>query len=1255
MSIRTTLALVGCFALLVLISACADYKIHIAESERTWRDSFPDPDGVLDHTVFLVGDAGYSPPDDMAPALKLLRHQLKSAPENGTVVFLGDNIYPHGLYPEESSLRSRSQHMLDAQIDAVKDYPGNIFFIPGNHDWSQDNAVDGVERQEDYVQSRLEREHDVFIPDNGCSGPEVEDLTDDLALLAFDSNWYVSNWETKPKINGKCEIKSRQLFEMEFKDAVAKNKDKRLLIVQHHPYYSNGTHGGRFSSRQHLFPLTDLDPRYKVPLPILGSLGAFFRGAIGSRQDIAHPVFKDLRSAVLAHTAGFDNIVFASGHEHSLQLFVKEGHPFIISGSGSKESPTSGGRGLLYGYGRNGYAKLEYYESGEVWMEFWIPGEEKPIDGELVYRKRLLGKVKSDEELIPDEFPELAQYQGTINTSILGEREDISKGFGFFWGTHHRDLYFEKFDIPVLRLDTLNGGMTPYRRGGGFQTNSLRMRDAEGREYTMRSLKKDASRLVPATFSSDLVERIASEQLTAAHPFAAFVIPQLADAAGVYHTNPKLYYVPKQPALGVYNEFFGNELYLLEERPDEDWSSNPNFGNSDKIISTSDMLEKLADDGDDIIVDEELYVRSRLFDYVIGDWDRHGDQWRFGKTEKDENGEMVYIPIPRDRDQPFSRYDGFIPRILQRTDPFFRQTRSYDGEVPNVKWFNFHAQYIDRRFANQADRDMWIAQAEYIQQNLTDEAIERALRTWPDKVYERDGEEVAAFMRSRRDKLLEYANQYYDVLSETVSVVGTNKRDYFLIRRIDDERTQVQAFRMNKEGELKEKFYDRVFDHDVTREVRVYGLRKDDQFLVQGEVDKSILVRLIGGLGNDVFVDDSKVRGGTKRTKVYDSEEGNFLSLGSEGKDKTTDTRERNTYVYRDFSYDYSLLWPVLAFNPDDGVFLGAHYQLKDFGFKKYPYRAQHDIEASFAVASRAFNFGYRGDFIDVLGKGDLLVDADVMLPQFVQNYWGIGNNTENEFAGDRDNFDFNRVRMRQGNLYLAYKQGFRANTSYFSIGPRFQGVEVERDNDRFIAESDVTQLTGTDVFDPQFFGGVEGQIFIKSVDRPFNPSKGIELKLHTGWRANLQEFENNNGYFEGYFTAYQPLAKDDQLVLAMKVGGARLIGDYEFYHAAFIGGNNSIRGLRQDRFAGRSSVYHMTDLRYKLGTVRTKYFPFGIGVVGGFDYGRVWSDEPEDGTIHYSYGGGLFISPLDFFTVNIGAHQSDELLRFVISAGMVF
>ena len=52
----------------------------------------------------------------------------------------------------------------------------------------------------------------------------------------------------------------------------------------------------------------------------------------------------------------------------------------------------------------------------------------------------------------------------------------------------------------------------------------------------------------------------------------------MAEAVGVNYANPILYYVPKQPTLGEFNEDYGDALYLIEERPDDkEWKRSRQF------------------------------------------------------------------------------------------------------------------------------------------------------------------------------------------------------------------------------------------------------------------------------------------------------------------------------------------------------------------------------------------------------------------------------------------------------------------------------------------------------------------------------------------------------------------------------------------------------------------------------------------------------------------------------------------------------
>src|SRR5687768_4752105 len=160
-------------------------------------------------------------------------------------------------------------------------------------------------------------------------------------------------------------------------------------------------------------------------------------------------------------------------------------------------------------------------------------------------------------------------------TVIAGEQYGTSSFHQWKWGRHYRKEWITPVQIPILNLDTVSGGLTPYTAGGGRQSKSLRLKDAQGREYVLRSIDKTFTGALPEIYHNTFIEKIANDQVSIAHPYAAVTIPIMAEAAKIYHTKPIIRWVPQQKALDSFNKDFGNNLYLLEQRPDENWETAP--------------------------------------------------------------------------------------------------------------------------------------------------------------------------------------------------------------------------------------------------------------------------------------------------------------------------------------------------------------------------------------------------------------------------------------------------------------------------------------------------------------------------------------------------------------------------------------------------------------------------------------------------------------------------------------------------------
>lgn len=1240
------------FVLLVagFLSSCANYKLNYAAADKNWDQQLPDTTLKRTHTIYLVGDAGYLPHTGVNPVLTYLQSHLPGADASTTVLFLGDNIYPKGM-PEPSSgeKREAAERSIRAQMDAVADFKGKVIFIAGNHDWA--SGLAGRRRQEQYVEEYLNSKkgmqdeeekgwNNYFLPDEGCPGPEVVEVDDQLVLILIDSQWWLADWDRQPGIHEGCEIKSRGHFVFEIENVLRKYRHKNVVVALHHPPYTNGSHGGKFHIKQHFFPLTDLDPKLYIPLPVLGSLAAGLRAYVGSRQDMANGEYKALMHALLKGAKKNGRYIFVSGHEHALQYLENDDQAFVVSGSGSKVSPVSLGKGARFAYGAPGYSTLEFYENGEAWARFWTPDAGGKSTRE-VYRVKIKAPADDPETPVKTGNFEFIQIPDSVEKPVIKDRiKPVGALHKLVLGDHYRDVYMGSYRFPALDLATCRGGLKPTKQGGGNQTNSLRLEDAEGREYVLRDLTKDVSRLLPFPLNKMTAARgIVIDNFLSTHPFAPLAIPVLAEAIQVYHGNPQICYVPKQPALGDFNANFGGSVYLFEERPAGNWNGSGVFGNSEKIVSTQDLLEKMQKNNNHKI-DQRWALRSRLFDLLIGDWDRHDDQWRWARFEDAKR--RYYRPVPRDRDQAFSRYDGLVVFLARQTMPFLRQMRVYGPEIASMKWSTWSARFFDPSFLNEMDWPDWESEALFIRQNLTDSIIDAAFATWPRQAQDLSASPIKSALRQRRDDMVDIARRRYLLLAKEVDVYGSDERELFEIDRETYKQVRVRVFELSKKGEKKEKLYERVFDSKITRMLNIYGLGGDDEFRVRGSVNHSIPVRLIGGQGRDVFSDSSTVVSASKSTFVFDDKGDNVVQRGTQTRDARTKRRIYNIYDHRaaHYEYDYLVPLPLLGQNPDDGFFVGFNITHTSYKFKKDPFHAQHNVAGRFAFATRAWFIRYEGDYLNAFGKWDFLLESQFSGPSYAFNYFGFGNDAKADF--EQYDIDFYRVRQSMLRFFPALKKRFAGESGQFFFGPWLEMRKLEATPGRYI----VGENAGIDPadFERQFFGGARIGLRFNSLDNWLAPRKGVVFNTTLGY---LNDFTNNRYRFAALSSElayYRPLVRDEGLILVIRSGVQHNIGNnFAFYHGANLGGRETLRGYRGERFYGKTAFWQNFDLRARLLSSYNRILPLTLGVFCGFDHGRVWVDDDSSENWKYDYGGGLWIAPLDGLTFYVGVFQPKE------------
>lgn len=443
--------------------------------------------------------------------------------------------------------------------------------------------------------------------------------------------------------------------------------------------------------------------------------------------------------------------------------------------------------------------------------------------------------------------------------------------------------------VKVLDIQKVHGGLQPVELGGGMQTSSLELKAPDGRLYTLRTLDKDPSKALPQKLQKTFLGNIMRDQTSAGNPFAAFTLPPLAEAVGIFHTNPELYYVPLQGnGLGKYSQALAGKVVMLEEKfKDRKWLL-PAFDSATDLVASEEMLKNRFK-SNKYKVDQLAFAKARLFDVLIGDWDRHEGQWNWLEYPNEITGQVVYKPIPKDRDQTYYRFDdGLLPWLVSRTY-LIPKLRPFRHNIPKVGGLIYNARFLDQRFLNEVTAAQWNKIATDMQAALTDELLARSVAMFPEPVYQMEGEITLKHLKARVAALPETAHEFYRLLAEDVTVVGTDEKERFLVKRIDDHCTSVEVQSLpEKSKERPRSLYYRVFNHQETEELALHGLGEDDEFLVEGEVNKGLKIKIYGGLGADKITDRSQVKQGGAKTLVYDTRLGNDLDLGKEAKDKTT-------------------------------------------------------------------------------------------------------------------------------------------------------------------------------------------------------------------------------------------------------------------------------------------------------------------------------------------------------------------------------
>jgi hypothetical protein len=691
--------------------------------------------------------------------------------------------------------------------------------------------------------------------------------------------------------------------------------------------------------------------------------------------------------------------------------------------------------------------------------------------------------------------------------------------------------------------------------------------------------------------------------------------------------------VPWSERLGAFNEVFANRVCLFEERPDDDQSDAPYFGFSKNVVGTPKMLEKTREENDHK-VDQPSFVRARLFDIFLGDWGRHEDQWRWASF--DSAGFKIYRPVPRDRDQTYTKFDGLMINIVSSLANL-NHLQSFDATIDDIETYNFPARNLDRRFTNELPRQTWLDIASSLQKALTDSVIESSVKALPPEMFDLSGQQIIDNLKRRRNDLRKYASNYYDFITKEVEVVGSEQNELFVINRLNENETSIMLFDLDKKGQPKDHaFYSRNFHKNETSEIRIYGLKGNDRYSITGKANQ-IKLRIIGGTDRDSVINAS---GTTAGLKYYDSGENDVVGRIKESFASDTSI---NSYNYGGFKYNSGGLIVLPSYSNRRGIFFNLGYKFTKQQWRKEPFGWKQSIKAYYSITNNSFGGDYEGQFMELLGKWNLLLN--VSYDQLLDNYFlGIGNETH---------FDetrlFYKMFTNEANFTVDLNRKL-GNGHELGIRGLYDMVKVEKDDGKFYQSA--AGINDPSVFNRKHFAGGELYYSYRHLNNEVVPTKGMRFTATANQIMNLQEKSRSFNRYTGFLGFYLPLT--GAFSIASRNGAATVIGQPEFYQLNTLGGGQTLRGYFRQRFYGKTSFFNNNDLRW-IFNVRSKLFNGKMGLIAFADNGRIWQPGEKSDKWHWGYGGGLMIAPFNRLSATVYYGTSDELGKFHIRLGGFF
>jgi len=825
--------------------------------------------------------------------------------------------------------------------------------------------------------------------------------------------------------------------------------------------------------------------------------------------------------------------------------------------------------------------------------------------------------------LADDTFPkEPAAAQPATRIVSASRDYEAGKFHRFLLGDGYRDLWRAAIEVEVLDLGTFAGGLTPIRRGGGKQTLSLTFQSPAGREWKFRSIDKDPSAVLSEDLRGTFVDTLVQDQVSAAHPLGPMLVDPLIEAVGILSAKHQLVYLPDDERLGQFRKAFGGTLGFMEPKSRAHPPVTPGFEGFHRLIDTVELWERL-DEHPEEKVDARALLRARLFDLLINDFDRHKDQWQWARR----TGSQLWEPVPEDRDQAFVSYSGPVMSIVRRVQP---RLVDFGPRYPSIFGLTWQGRFIDRRHLAEMEWSQWEEAVSSLQTNLTDAVIDAAFLRLPEEYRQITSDHTADALKSRLRRLPEAARHFYRQLAEDVEIHGSDKPEIVTVEPAENSMIRIRVARPNGET-----IFLRRFDPRETKTARLYLKGQDDR-VVRLPGTRAIDLRVIGGKGDDEL-DDSQSGG----THFYDTQGDNKVLAGR------GTSQDQRPYTHPLEAGNPSRDWgrqtqftPRLSAGGDLGLFLGGAIRQTRYAFRHHPYAGSHTLSGGVATNLEGFRGEYLGEFVRENRMARTLLHARATEIDLVR-FYGFGNETKSDSPEE-----FFLIQQRQFSVSPQYQFSFGnldlavgAMAQYTSEPPRNSLAAATR---------------------PYGFGGFGKlgpriDLNLGPKDQGIGRSSAARLQLGGSWFPKAWSVEESFGEIHGEAKTFLRAPIALRPTLSLSTGGKKVFGRYPFQEAAYLGGSDTLRGLRPQRYAGDASIYGSAELRLRLGRGKL-LVPADFGVFGLADAGRVFVAGETSNRWHHGLGGGLWLAVLrPQNTMSLAAAKSEGVTRLYFRAGLGF